>query len=157
MANISKQTLETLRGENINFFFYDVNGNDVREYNNSVSEIVLSNSEMGLFKIIKLPLKKEATIEWLMSKVNVEKVFVNFAAKFSKLVNHLYGINVYATTYGIGVSCMYNTSFDEIKNEIESVLNSYGIKYTNEYSEASWVFRYKISKSKENLSLIEKL
>jgi hypothetical protein len=36
-------------------------------------------------------------------------------------------------------------------------LNSLGIEYTTEYSDANWVFRFKISKSKKNIEIIKQL
>ena len=45
----------------------------------------------------------------------------------------------------------------EIKKEIDSVLDSYNIEYSNETSEGGWVFRYKISKKASNIEKIKNL
>ena len=47
--------------------------------------------------------------------------------------------------------------FRKQKKNIENLLNSLGLTYTTEYSDAYYVFRYKISKSKENIEKIEQL
>ena len=61
---------------------------------------------------------------------------------------------VYPTTYGIGVSLLWNAD-DDIKL-LKTILNNKQIEYYNEYSDAQWVYRFKISKKKENLERISK-
>lgn len=105
-------------------------------------------------KTIKCPNKKEITLEWILSKLNTDNTFENFCEKFNKFIEGK-GLNAYPTSYGIGVFSLFGgKSIVEAKLEIETTLNFIGIKYTNEYSEAGWVFRYKISKAKENIDTI---
>ena len=93
-----------------------------------------------------------------MEKINNESLYINFCNNFKSLLPEKFNnsINVYPTSYGIGVFVLfsYRNENIKIKNEIENILISKGIQYKNEYSEAGWVFRYKISKSIESLSKI---
>ena len=51
----------------------------------------------------------------------------------------------------------YKGSADVLRKKVEVLLEELGIEYSNEYSDAGWVFRYKIFKSKQNLARIESL
>ena len=64
---------------------------------------------------------------------------------------------MYPTTYGIGLWAFYNWNFQEQASEIENILNTNKIEYKTEYSDARWVFRYKISKKEVNRMLLENL
>jgi hypothetical protein len=53
----------------------------------------------------------------------------------------------YSTNYGIGVWIFFilKTDFAKIKQRVEKVLEKNAISFTNEYSDAGWVYRYKFS------------
>lgn len=54
----------------------------------------------------------------------------------------------YTTLYGIGYWCIFSTKKDnEIALQLHEYLKNNNIKYSNEYSEAGWVYRFKINKS----------
>lgn len=112
-------------------------------------------------KSFRLPKGKEVNLEWVMGKINTEKVYESFANNFKTLLQKEYGntyngLSVYPTTYGIGifVAISYRNDVAQTKQRVEGLLNKYGIEYRNEYSEAGWVFRYVISKRKENIEKI---
>jgi len=53
----------------------------------------------------------------------------------------------YTTLYGIGLWDFFNSSMvhNILHKEIDAFLKANGVKYTNEYSDARWVFRYKFN------------
>ena len=65
----------------------------------------------------------------------------------------------YETLYGIGIFCFWMTSgVQSAINTMSNHLKSLSIPYTNEFSDARWVYRFKIGLSKENhLSIINQL
>lgn len=57
----------------------------------------------------------------------------------------------YETNYGIGIYCFYNgKQIKEAINKMYNYLKNAGIPFTNEFSDAKWVFRFCINLSKEN-------
>jgi hypothetical protein len=90
-----------------------------------------------------------------MNKLNSDKIYQNFSNKFNQIIKNNKGISAYPTTYGIGFFALYKSQ--ETKDKIEEILNRFNIKYSTEYSDAGYVFRYKISKSKENIENIDKM
>lgn len=65
----------------------------------------------------------------------------------------------YDTLYGIGIFCFWMTSGVQAAiNKMKTHLDNMSIPYTNEFSDARWVYRFKIGLSKENhLSIINQL
>lgn len=119
-------------------------------------QLNISNFEEGIIgKVVIVPKVKEVTFDWLMGKIHKEEEFVSLSKYFVKLIDDR-GITIYPTSYGIGVFRLFGEVSDRIK-QIEDMLNASGITYTNEYSEAGWVYRFKVSKSKENIEKLEKL
>ncbi len=53
---------------------------------------------------------------------------------------------VYPTTYGIGVWIFYNWNAGNDIANIENILKSNNIDFTNEYSDKRWVYRFKIAR-----------
>lgn len=151
---------ELLKEEGWIINYYDNNINDTsKDLATQVSLIKLD----GLYSDshwVKLPSKMQVTFDWLMNKVNTDKVYKSFAENFNKLLKSKGSkLNAYPTTYGIGVFVAIGSqsAIQKSKEEVENLLNSLGISYTTEYSDANWVYRYKISKSKENVERIENL
>ena len=121
-------------------------------------------------RIVRFPKKKwseseedfNARLDKLIAKVEKENKteYGKFSATIQKVIdkqmpNH--NFLVYPTTYGIGLWAMYNFNFNEQASEIENILNTNKIDYKTEYSDARWVFRYKISKKEVNRILLENL
>ncbi len=104
---------------------------------------------------LKAPKKMEVTYEWVIEKLNKQNVFVNFCESFNTFLRSK-GLRGYATSYGIGIESLFvgSKNLKEKQASIENELDALGIKYTTEYSEAHWVFRYRISQAKENIKRI---
>jgi hypothetical protein len=105
----------------------------------------------------KLPLN--VTNDWVIGiiKESKEYQYKSLARLFSKIYGG-YG-TIYPTTYGIGVELimMDRARFTQIKSEIETKLDNLGLKYKTEFSTKAWVFRYKISQSKETVNTLSNL
>lgn len=154
--NISKNTIEILN-EMFTFTFYDNYINEVEPSEATEIHIGYSKDFQYIGKSVKAT-KKETTIEYILDKINADKTFKNFSEYFNKLVSN-FGLSAYATSYGIGifVAIGRRDKISESKNKVEKLLTDMGIKFSTEKSEAGWVFRYKISRSSENIKLINSL
>ena len=157
--NISEKTIETLKGMGYNFFFNDEFFNEV-EHSKAV-EIYIGFARIGegqddieyIGKTIKAT-KKEMTIDYIMDKISSDKVYKNFSSEFNKVIKK-FGLCAYPTTYGIGIWNIFTLNDSELKKKIENALNTIGVLYSTEYSDARWVFRYKISKSTKNIEILK--
>lgn len=155
--NITKETIELLK-KNYSIIFMDDFCNEVSVEKATELRIGFENTLEGtnyIGKSVKAT-KKETTFDYVVSKIQSDKIYKNFSNVFGKLVKK-HGFSVYPTSYGIGVFCAIGLRSDiqSSKNKIDEMLKSFGIEYSTEYSDAGWVFRYKISKSSKNISLIE--
>ena len=121
-------------------------------------------------RIVRFPKKKcseseqefNSRVDKLIEKVEKENKseYGRFSATIQKVIDKQmsqHNFLVYPTTYGIGLWAMYNFNFNEQASEIENILNTNKIEYKTEYSDARWVFRYKISKKEVNRLLLENL
>lgn len=158
--NISKQTIEQLKSEFFSFTFYDNFLNEVSPQKATELNIGFDKDYNYIGKTIK-ETKKETTIDYIMCKINTDKVYVNFCNSFKKLLPTKYqnSITVYPASYGIGIFVFfdYRGQMSAIKEQIKSILDNLNIDYLTEYSDAQYVFRYKISKSKKNIDKINSL
>lgn len=160
--NISDETLKKL-DEIYTYDFYDQNVNVVPKDKAYELSIGFEKSGEGrdewryIGRNIK-PTKKEMTLEYIQEKIGADSLYVNFSKYFNDLISK-YGLHAYPTTYGIGVfvAVGFRKDIEESKNKVEEILNNLGVKYTTEYSEAGWVFRYKISKSADNIKRIKEI
>lgn len=107
---------------------------------------------------------KEITVEYVQKLVEKSRklyagYYGNFTLKMQSICEKLGYSNfcVYPTTYGIGIWVFYNCHSDEQATAVENILKSAKIEYYNEFSDARWVFRFKISKKKGNLDKIYKV
>lgn len=155
--NISTETIKELEKEYV-FFFYDNFMNEVKPEDATELHIVFRKSDFEMIHKNIKETKKETTYEYIMNKINSDVIYKNFSEYFNKLIKK-YNFASYPTTYGIGVfvAVGFRKSIEKTKSDIENELNKLGIKFTTEYSDAMYVFRYKISKSKENIQKIENL
>lgn len=155
--NITKQTIEAIE-ELFTYNFYDNNLNIVPVNEAEFLHIGFTKSDFQYISKDIKSTKKEITLEYILNKINKDKTFKNFSNKFSKLIE-IPGTSVYPTSYGIGVFIAFGfrDKIGNIKNSIESKLNSLRLNYNTEYSEGGWVFRYKISKSQKNITIINNL
>jgi len=107
-----------------------------------------------------LPKKKQIDKAWIIAKINLinteARTFQNLSKTVSKIVKNIDGgINVYAASYGIGVGNLYNKRRDFFLTKIYEYLDSAGIKYSLKYSNAMYVTKVIISKTRENLEKLE--
>lgn len=112
----------------------------------------------GRMILQKVPIKSKGITEDYVLKLieKNEKSYNGFYGEFTDKINNLLGENrksfsCYPTTYGIGVWLFYNFKADEQIGIVEKLLKDKGIEYYNEFSDARWVYRFKISKKRENI------
>lgn len=115
----------------------------------------------------KLICKKEnvknklITKEYILKLVEKDKkLYKGFYGEFTLKMQELLKeqgiercLNVYPTTYGIGVMIFWWHGNGYI-NKVKQILEAKGVEYYNEYSDARWVYRFKVSKKRENLAKI---
>lgn len=102
---------------------------------------------------------KEITVEYVQKLVEKDrKVYAGTYGKFAMAMQRLCkerGLTnkfcVYPTTYGIGVWLFYNFNSDKHIAQVEEIMKERNIEYYNEYSEHRWVYRFKVSKKRENI------
>lgn len=94
---------------------------------------------------------------WVLGVVaREEKAYSGAYGQFAKDVQKMFADKfgsigfIYPTTYGIGVWIFYNWKSNECIEKVREVLDGMGIEYTNEFSDAKFVYRFKISKKEVN-------
>ncbi len=75
----------------------------------------------------------------------------------SSLLSKFNAGNIYSASYGIGIDTLFNSEKKENAEKIIELLTTNNIIFNTEYSDAYWVYRIKISKTKENLEKLSKL
>lgn len=166
MNNISK-TLEKdlleLGYSSVNFYNDFMNETSPE----NCSEITVLTLDGGCFdvKTVRpIPKKKLVDVDYIVDRIEAKNVYASFSNDFKKLLLSEYpqfknSINVYPTTYGIGVFVAFGLR-DQLKEtltKIETLLNKYGINFSTGRSDAGYVFRFLISKKKENINKIKAL
>lgn len=102
---------------------------------------------------------KTITVEYVQKLVEKDrKLYAGTYGKFAMAMQRLCkerGYSgrflVYPTTYGIGVWLFYNFHAEENIADVKSLMDERGIEYYNEYSDKRWVYRFKVSKKRENI------
>lgn len=102
---------------------------------------------------------KEITVEYVQKLVEKDrKLYAGTYGKFAMAMQRLCkerGLTnkfcVYPTTYGIGVWLFWNFNADKHIAQVEEIMKERNIEYYNEYSDARWVYRFKVSKKRENI------
>ena len=102
---------------------------------------------------------KVITVEYVQKLVEKDrKVYAGTYGKFAMAMQQLCkerGYNnrflVYPTNYGIGIWLFYNFHAEENIADVKSLMDERGIEYYNEFSEHHWVYRFKVSKKRENI------
>ena len=149
---------EILKDEGYSILYYTDNSTDQVSPEIATAISVYRLEPYYEQKLIKLPKKQQVTVDWIMDKLSSDSIYKSFTDKFEKLLNEkgIKGVNAYPTTYGIGIFILFGNT-NETKERIDSLLKQYGIEFKNEYSDARYVYRYVISKSKENIERMEKM
>jgi len=110
----------------------------------------------GKSKTIKLP--KNITDNWIIKQAEklCNSAFTNLQSVFQ---NIKVSGNIYYTSFGFSYITWFkdNETFKKENETIKNTLVQLGIKFTNEFSNKHWVYRYKISTEKSNLELINNL
>lgn len=157
MANISDTLISELESLGYSVRIYNDYLEDCDPKDATELSVMDLSADFFNYNHVKLPKKKLVNIEYVMNKINSDKVYQNFSKYFAKLVDDN-SFSIYPTSYGIGVSVLFFSRHDKPAIDgLKDILNKTGIKYSNEYSDAHWVYRFKISKSKENIEKIKQL
>lgn len=160
--NISAQTIQDLK----KLYIFRIGDNNLNELPpdraTHISIIGRKDDSLDFIgKTLKTPTKKEVTVEWVVTTIekalNANTIYASFAPVFEKFLNAKgkNNMSVYPTTYGIGVLSIFNRHASESIAAISAALDSIGVVYQNEYSDAGWSYRFKISKSAENIKKIQ--
>lgn len=112
-------------------------------------------------KTIIIP-KRESnqTTEYFLKKLNTDVIYKNFSDEFNKILKAkgMNNYNSYPTSYGIGVFLLGSSNkIEDSRKKIEQLFIDFGIDFNTEYSEGRFVFRYKISKSKNNIERLKQI
>lgn len=105
-------------------------------------------------RTITLPKTKLITLEYIIDRLDQKNIYNNLSKYLNKFFNY-YG-SIYPTSYGIGVMRLF-TDISKVSAKIEIWLKDNNIEYYNEYSDAGWVYRFKISKSQENIKKLQSI
>ena len=145
----SDTELNTIKEElNLNNLFIEI------ENHKPILYVCLND---GTIKTFKLP-KKDIDKCWIENKLNVVNNYKNLEKVFKNLK---LDYNIYYTSFGFSYNMIlglfsqkhkdkFNNDIEEIKNK----LNSLNIGFRCEFSDGGWVYRFIISKSKENIKII---
>ena len=150
MLDIQQLTddLKNITGQNYQILTYDDN-------TDLLIAQMCNSPRYNKLKVIKTPKNQNlVTADWILSKTQSD--YKNLRPLFQKL--ELKG-NIYFTSFGFSYDMFFKSQsdFDRDTKAIKQQLDDLGIKYTNEYSDARWVYRFKISKTSANLAIIKAL
>jgi len=86
--------------------------------------------------------------------------YSRFAGEFRRLINAK-GLDkswsVYPTEYGIGIWIYYNWNSERDCRLVKELMDESGVEYSNEYSNAAWVYRFRLAKGEKNLDRIREV
>ena len=110
----------------------------------------------GRTKTIRLT--KSYNKAWIADKV---ALFLNYSNRNLIGLFKTLGIkgSIYYTSFGFSYDMFFKSreSFNKEVLLLQKSLDDNGIEYTNEYSDANWVYRFKMSQKRENLDRIKHL
>jgi len=147
---ISKEEIKKLIKKNFGVQYVLINKRDERK---------LKIYKDRKWKTIQLPKKKAITEEYIMERVSkvLDSNYENLRSVFSKL--DLKTGKIYFTSFGFSYMCALRKreEFNKDIKKLQEKLDKLGIKYKNEFSDAGWVYRFKISKKRDNIERIRKI
>lgn len=154
---ITQETISKLNELGYNVWAYNpCRPTNIDDYKNAthigIGMIIESNDDW-FCKSFKTPKGKEVTVEWVLTKINKESSYKNLSQYLRKIFG--YSISVYPASYGIGVDTLGN--YKVTAKNVSDKLEELGVKYRNEFSEGRWVYRFIVSKDKENMRILESL
>ena len=107
--------------------------------------------DKGRMVVQKVSVKsKEITEDYVLKLIEKNEksykgIYGNFADKMNKLIaGRASQLSIYPTTYGIGIWIFYNFKAEENITYVENILKEKDIEYYNEFSDAHYVYRFKI-------------
>lgn len=128
------------------------------QYNECLPDVATQYTLVSFdpFYIHTFKMVKKFSISLVMDRLNKKLNYnsIDWRKIFKPL--QLSNIGFYTTSYGIGVEVIFGSRRETI-NKIETYLTGLGIEYTNEYSDARWVYRFNISKSAANIERINNI
>lgn len=173
---ITKETIQRFEQENKGLYLYFAYGAkcfsvDYKEWIRTgqriedaewVSVLGFDENNTYIHFGFKPPKNKEVTFDYLMGKLEAhlskETSWVNLRDTFEKLLPSLGG-RFHVTSYGVAFDTFMLSHEKVMKwtDELKRWLNEKGIEFTNEYSDAAWVYRFRIGRSAANLSRINEV
>jgi hypothetical protein len=156
MAKVTANTVNLLDEMGYSINFCDKEENDTTIEKATKAVVMIVNDSGISFKTLNLPQRKELGVDWFLNKLETNKLYKNLSSTFAKILNLNGNTCVYPTSYGIGFT---NYVFRDVEtaNKLKSILDQNGIEYKTEYSDAFYVYRFIISKKKENINKINSL
>ena len=124
---------------------------DGLSYKDAEYLVVVINDDIREFKTPKV---KEVTLEWVLDRLNKESAYKNLREYLVKVFG--YSIGIYPASYGVGIDNMfgrYKTDAEKVSEKLKEL----GLKFRNEFSDAAWVYRFVISRDKDNMRILESL
>ena len=115
------------------------------------THIYMRNIESRKAYSIKLP-KKTLTVEYIIGRFSTLVGLKNTnCVKLFRTIIGKESLNLYAASYGVGISNIWNPDKNKSIKRICDFLVKHGIEYKTDYSNAHWIFRIRISQSRGNL------
>jgi len=126
-----------------------------------VEEIYFTTYEPYMETVsIKIPAKKLVDFDYVINaiakKQHADSVYLNLANYMEKVLTNK-SVDVYPTSYGVGVVSIFNKYRQHDIEEVKKVMDDLGLTYYNETSDAGWVYRFKVSKSGKNVGILQGL
>lgn len=161
--NILDLTIRQIESEfnGVKFHFYKDCGCATECEKEEAGYIIISGfteTEGFMYHPMKVNKNKEFKLETFYNKINKENVFINLSTILDK-IDWVKNNNFFPTSYGIGVDTFMIGSkvLDNRIKLMEDFLSGKGIKYYTEYSNAYFVYRFKISKCEKNINILNSL
>ena len=127
-------------------------------HNDPEIEMLMITTPGGGLKTFNLPKKQVVDKQWVANKMSqyLNSSYTNLRDTFSKL--GLKG-NIYYTSFGFSYDCFMKSKpiFESEANKLKQILDDLGIEYTNEFSDACWVYRFRISQKQDNINKLKNL
>ena len=110
---------------------------------------------------LKIPKSPENLIKNLVNAYKNSLVYSQRKEEFLKAfqeknANYFNDYFIYPTAYGFGYFCLLfrKSNFDDLNQKLSDFLKEKNISFKNEYSDAGWVYRYKIKSDKISNQII---
>ena len=159
MANICKNLesdLKFILDKNLILSYWDKDNNTVLSEKCDVISLWFNCQ----FYTINLPIKKLVDADYICRKINKKSNIIDCKKEFKKVSDIIFNetnIKSSVTSYGLGFDMLFSShkNLHKTKEIVLKKMSELGLKSYFDVSEASWVLRIKISKSKENIEIIK--